>query len=154
MYRFVRGVEPNSYIFFTDNAVVYDVFFVKVDYFYQYPIFADNVYELVIKAPNDAPQDRLTSATIAAIFLDFIDSEDKIVIYTCDLSDKREKARNRKFDDWFSRYNKGRFIKIGHSFEDISTSIYTSLILDETNPHKLQVINAFNELITEFDNKD
>jgi len=52
MYRFVRGVEPNSYIFFTDNAVVYDVFFVKVDYFYQYPIFADNMYELVIKAPT------------------------------------------------------------------------------------------------------
>jgi hypothetical protein len=70
------------------------------------------------------------------------------------LSDKREKARNRKFDDWFSRYNKNRFIKVSHSFEDTSTSIYTSLILEETNPHKLNIINAFNELITEFGSKD
>lgn len=154
MYRFVKGIEPNSYIFFTDNAIVYDVFFVKVDYFYQYPDFTDNVYELVIKGLKNAPPDRLTAITISEIFLDFVNSENKIVLYTCDLSDKREKARNRKFDDWFSRYNKGRFIKLGHSFEDNSTNIYTSLILVESNPLKLRIINAFNELVTDFDNKE
>ncbi|GAB2562196.1 DUF6169 family protein [Spirosoma areae] len=64
-----------------------------------------NAFEMVIAVADNPtgkriPADPLTEPTILAIFHDFFRSSEHVIIYICDSSDGREKARFRKFTSW------------------------------------------------------
>lgn len=160
MYPFSKGTKPNVYIFFTKDAIVYEVSFVKVHYFDDYHLFADDVYEIIISffsdSKNHIPSDSRTAPTIISIIHYFFDSPNKILVYNCDASDNREKSRNRKFDEWFHKYSGNQYIKLDNSFHDSESGMtfFSTLIMIKKNPYKFYITEAFEELTEKFDNKE
>jgi Family of unknown function (DUF6169) len=76
-----------------------------------------------------------------------------VVTYICDTADGKEVARFRKFNIWFNRFNTDFFIKVDRSFYDpkLDTTYYNSLIIRQDNPYKDEVIEAFEDLISSFE---
>ncbi len=157
MYQFIKSeIDEGTYSFknlFGDN---YEIYFVKTPYYFQeYNLFNDNVFELVIKLIefNDTFKkkpalDPHIPPTIAAIFLDFFQNHEKVVVFSCDTSDRKQAVRNRKFDSWFLQFNDNTFIKLNGVIEDYDNEIqyFMSLIMKNNNPLKVEIIEAFEEL--------
>jgi Family of unknown function (DUF6169) len=160
MYPFSKGTKPDVYNFFTKEAIIYEVSFVKVQYFDEYPLFANDVYEVIIQlfsdSKNFAPYDSWTAPTIASIIATFLDSPYKILVYNCDTSDGREKVRNRKFDEWFQKYSANHYIKLDSNFYDLESNItfFSTLIMKRDNPYKFYISEAFDELTDRLGDKE
>lgn len=93
--------------------------------------------------------DPLVSATVAQIVLDFYNRNKKtITVYICDSSDRRQEARRRKFDQWFSYFAQHDFAKVefymGSEGEKITYRLSVMIWLD--NPDRLRIFTAFEKL--------
>ena len=148
------GTDNNEYAFVTTNELTYNIAFVKADfYFPERHSFKQNVFELIIQLDESqknirAVRDLKLPLTIAAIFLDFFHSNERVVVFSCDTTDRRQAVRHRKFDDWFKQFNDDTFIKLNEVIDDIENEVqyFMSMILVNTNPLKDEIIVAFKEL--------
>jgi hypothetical protein len=147
--------KSHAYYFETSLGVIYEVKFKPSGYvFYDYPSFNDRVFEFSIvmlenpthRKPSSDP---LISVTIAAIFYDFFERLQPVIVYICDTSDAREAARNRKFNSWFENYQYTYFFKIDATLGSSQTTqtYYTSLILRLDDPMADEIVAAFRKVI-------
>lgn len=94
---------------------------------------------------NRLPADKRTAPTIFAIFEDFFLPKTQIVVFICDSSDGRAKARHRKFGLWF--YNNvtqtDLLMKLDRSITDGDRNIYLSLIFSRLNPKVSKIVDMF-----------
>ena len=152
------NADNNEYTFVTSNELIYNIAFVKADfYFSERHSFKQNVFELIIQLDESqknirAVRDPKLPSTIAAIFLDFFYSNERVVVFSCDTTDRRQAIRHRKFDDWFKQFNDDTFIKLNEVIDDIENEAkyFMSMILVNTNPLKDEIIVAFKELKEDF----
>lgn len=147
------GGQNESYIFETQNEIVYEVKFKRSTYLFENdPEISPNTYEFVIEVAQNLagkrpPLDSKIPQTIANIFHDFFTNHERIIVYICDSSDQKELARNRKFNTWFDNYKGIDFWKLDTTLQDDDGIVYyTSLIIRKDNPLKLRIIAAFEEL--------
>lgn len=155
-------IEDNvfAYFFKTNSSVFYRIEFKPTGYIFgsEY-IWSNYCYEFSIKlslnSPKNSPFDPLISVTIASIFNDFFKNKEKIIVYTCDTSDRKHLVRVRKFDSWFVQFNQGEYLKIDNSIHDVIQNIiyHNSLIIKIENPFKDEIIDTFNSLINGFDDE-
>ena len=78
--------------------------------FSEYPLFANNVYEFIIALDKSFKDfhpvfDNNIGITIYEIVKEFMDDCEKVIVYFCDVKDRKHEARNRKFTSWFTRFN-------------------------------------------------
>ncbi|WP_080057751.1 DUF6169 family protein [Spirosoma aerolatum] len=92
------------------------------------------------------PADPLTEPTILAIFYDFFRSLEHVIIYICDSSDGREKARFRKFTSWFFNNTRADLVKMDAWIPDGDRHTILSGILSRKNPYFSQFIELFHNL--------
>lgn len=158
-YKFKIDESDNTtYLFETVHKIGYAIKFKPTGYIFEEYIWSYYCYEYVIEVwlnPTDKtpPLDNSISLTIANIFIDFFQEKEKVVTYICDTADGKEVARFRKFNIWFNRFNTNFFIKVDKSFYDLKldTTYYNSLIIRQDNPYKDEVIEAFEDLISSFE---
>jgi chorismate synthase len=149
------GGIKNGYSFTTSNTITYEVTFKPTPYLFgEDSTFSLNTFEFSLLVSANAltkslPFDKAIAPTIAAIFVDFYSkAEDTIAIYICDSSDGRQLLRQRKFNDWFEIYKKETFIKIDSGFVESNGTFYpVSLIIKNKNPHRVQIFEAFLNVI-------
>jgi hypothetical protein len=152
-YDFLGG-ENNSYAFVTKIGIAYEIKFKPSTYI---NLFDDGVskyiFEFVIKvAINETGKnptlDLYVSETIAAIFREFLLKHDNnIALYICDSSDGRHDLRKRKFDEWYDKYQDKSFAKMNEVLEDSNGNRFLiSMILQNKNPRRLEIIDAFLKL--------
>lgn len=147
-----QGDYNNTYIFETDYKVLYDVKFKPSFYLFEESSpFSRFAYELVIavvEQPNDkVPSDPLIAFTIAAIVKNFFQFKERIILYICETSDRRHKARYRKFSAWFDEFNDKTLLKIESMIPDKDGITYfNALIIRRDNPEKERIIEAFKKL--------
>lgn len=105
-YSFI-GDPFNSYFFTTLDTITYEIKFIpSTEYFSAYPDLESDAFEMTISIAdnpigNRLPSDKRTAPTIFAIFEDFFLPKTQIIVFICDSSDGRAKARHRKFGLWF-----------------------------------------------------
>ena len=152
-YEFLyAGGDQNAYFFVTDREVAYQVKFVPSDYlFSSQSTFQIQAFEMSISvaekpAGGRVPADLLIPLTIAAIFFDFFQTREQVVVYVCDTSDKRQSARARKFDAWFYAYSHVHLAKLNKIIPDGDKFTFISMILHDQHPYRNQVAEAFFEL--------
>lgn len=76
-----------------------------------------------------------------------------MTIYICDSSDFKQHVRKRKFDQWFTQYNQGFFVKVDEQIKDIDGAYYpVAIIMKPSNPYRLQVFEAFVKLADSYNN--
>lgn len=152
MYPF-RKIEE-AYFFENGQGHQYEIYFVAAPfYFPESYLFKHSVFEFIIKLSDSQKflrpdKDPNLPLTIAAIFLDFFNSHEKVVVFSCDTTDGKQAARHRKFNDWYLRFNDTTFLKYDGVIKDDenATVYFMSLIIKSNNPFKESIENAFREL--------
>lgn len=152
MYPF-RKVD-NDYFFESEQGLQYEIYFVAAPfYFPENYSFKHSVFEFIIKPADNQKylrpgRDSEIPLTIAAIFLDFFTSHEKVVVFSCDTTDGKQAARHRKFNDWYLRFNDTSFLKYDGIIQDPinDTTYFMSLIIKSNNPFIHSIEAAFREL--------
>ncbi len=99
-----------SYSFLTSNRSVYYVYFDP----YEYVRYTDNYphllesgfafgFQRIIKGNGPWISDLKIGETISRIVIDFIKEHgaDVVLLYHCDYSDKKQRGRDKIFNDWY-----------------------------------------------------
>lgn len=153
-----NGGQSNTYRFSTQGDITYEIRFVpSTDYFRGYEALEVEVFEMVIAVadnPNGdrVPADERTSPTLFAIFHHFFLPHQHALIFICDSSDGRERARFRKFGMWFEHEsmldsNQDLDIaKFDQRFADGDNLILISLIISRRHPQQQLVKAIFLDL--------
>jgi hypothetical protein len=155
-YEFTfAGGEANSYFFTTQTNVIYEIKFIpSTDYFSGYEALEVDVFEMVIAVADNPgggrlPADARTAPTIFTIFEHFFLPNRHALIFICDSSDGRERARFRKFTSWF--YDKNTMLsyfemdltKFDLHITDGNQMILISLIFSQHHPQQKLVVDIF-----------
>lgn len=161
-YYFFYKTESNNtaYFFKTKFKVEYKVIFKPSSYIFgEEKIYASLLYEFSVLAKfedvQSYRQDDLIAPTVAIIFLDFYNQQDKnVCFYICDSSDGRQHVRKRKFDTWFNNYNRGAFIKLDSELKDTDGINYPiAIIMRNNNIYKTDIVKAFSILISGYNDE-
>lgn len=153
--------EPHTFFFTTDYALAYQVNFVPSGYLFpNEPDFEQHVFEMLIKlvanlSDKPAPPDPRIPPTIAAIFKQFLDAQNRrAIVYICDSSDGRQHSRARKFAGWFYEFRGTTYLKLdGGIMDKEGITYHTAIILRVDNPNKIRVFEAFDRLIAQSNDK-
>ena len=156
-----EGEQNNSYLFTTQQGVVYEIKF--KDFFYFFDVnapYSHFTYEFVIEVLDKTENIKIISdsripPTIVAIFDDFYARySETVVIYICDSSDSKQMARQRKFSSWFIRFNKEHFFKVDAFLSDaIDEIIPISIVVRRDNPYKYQILQDFERITDGYSNE-
>ncbi len=152
-YEFSGG-DNNTYRFSTDDEINYEIKFVpSSDFFDAYEELDADVFEMVISVADNPtggrlPADATVAPTIFAIFEHFFLPRRHVIVFICDSSDGRERARFRKFGLWF--YNKtattDEIAKFDRTATDGETKIFLSLLMSRRHPQLSRIVDMFMNL--------
>ncbi len=148
-YSFKRS-NHNKYIFETDSDILYSVEFTEGSYYFHRLPHYINVFEFSINILRvdeniSPPFDKRVEVTVVKILSTFLSSRDNAVIYICQNLDDRHYARKRKFDMWFKQNALDNLEKYDLTVNYENMVFLTSLILNENNSHKDELIELFFE---------
>lgn len=152
-YTAVGGIF-NSYFFTTTTDVVYEIKFIpSTDYFTIYVDVDAEVFELTISVADNPtggrlPNDEQVPKTIFAIFEEFFLARRHVIVFICDSTDGRGRARHRKFGHWFVNLNAktDEMTKFDRVVVDNEERIYLSLVLGRSNPNLLRLVDLFTHM--------
>jgi Family of unknown function (DUF6169) len=153
-----RGGENNNYGFETELGIVYLVKFRPTAYLLgdETTVYANYIYEFIIELvynplDKNPPLDKLVSKTISEIIKDFYYKKNgSVCIYICDSSDGRQELRRKKFDDWFYSETDFGLIKIDKHIKDSKGNSYPiSLIIQQSNPYFVEIVDGFRKIALE-----
>lgn len=142
LYTFVTGIGCLYHCYFFDFSAVFS----------DYPELAPNVFgfNLELKSKPEGmekiPQDKYIAATVTTIVKSFLYEHENVVIYICDNSDNREKARFHKFTNWFKTYNDGSIIQLKGIIRANDTDILNALLIHKENKLLNEFIEAYEIL--------
>lgn len=146
-FKFLGG-SNHLYAFTTDEGIGYEIKFVPSAYMFEDYLepFID-AYEMIIAVAdnptgNRLPADLRTAPTIRAIFYDFFQNYERVVIFICDSADGRHEARARKFTSWYYTDIRTHFFKFDARVPDGDISILISIILHDSNTHFDEVVKT------------
>lgn len=156
-FDFVGG-SNNAYYFTTADTIVYEVKFEPSGYLFDHSLdLTVDAFEMIIAVADNPvgdriPADSLTHNTILVIFHDFFNSHEKVIIFICDTSDRRQKARARKFTAWYYLSNGPRrdIFKCDRTiYEGEKEYALVSMLLMNQHPQFEEVLKAFMSIGTE-----
>jgi Family of unknown function (DUF6169) len=150
----ISKIDERVYSFSTSIGCVYHCYFFDFSTaFSDYPELAPKVFgfnlELKFKPEglDNIPLDKRIAASVAATLKAFINQKENAVVYICDNSDNREKARFHKFTNWFRTYNDGSIIQLKGVIHAGDINILNALLIHKNNPLLNEFIEAY-EILT------
>ena len=120
------------YLFQTDQGIVYSVSFSE-----EFEIGGCMSYQYSIgnKEEIHGTLDIKIRLTCIAIIKEFFKEYQNVLLFICDTSDHREKARNRLFLNWFKEYaSPADFIILSAHQQIEEQGWYASIIVSKANP--------------------
>lgn len=136
------------YSFVTAENVEYICYFTPYsEYFKNYPSSISSKFysfnlELANKKYKPKGIDKRIADTVITIVGNYLSTKTNAVVYVCDNSDGKEKARSRKFLSWFEYYDhpSNKIVQVNSNISIGGLSIHTSLLIHKMNKN-------FNELV-------
>lgn len=149
----ISRISERTYSFSTSAGCIYHCYFFDFSTpFSGYPDLASKVFgfnlELKFKPENlnKIPLDKRIAATVTTIVKTFLYEKENVVVYICDTSDNREKARFHKFTNWFKAYNDDSVIQIKGVIRAGGINILNALLIHKDNPLLNDFIEAYQIL--------
>jgi Family of unknown function (DUF6169) len=145
-------LKPDHYTFTTLAGGEYDCYFYTAEeIFADYPSLAKKAFgfNIVLKNKPSIQKglDKRIAATVITILKTFLYEKKNAVIYICDNSDGREKARFHKFSHWFHLYNEGSIIQLRGVVRAGGTNILNAMLIHKDNKYLNDFIEAY-EILT------
>ena len=130
------------------------LFHLFADYFPSQPDIASNFFSFNLKlisnegTPFRKGSDKRIADTVITIVGDFLGSKSNAVVYVCDNSDGREKARSKKFLSWFDYYDhpSSKIVQVTSNFTVGGLFIYSSLLIHKNNKQFKDIVLAYIDL--------
>lgn len=145
-------ISERLYSFTTSNGCIYHCYF--FDFyaaFSEYPNLAPKIFgfnlELKFKSQGKIGIDKRIAETVVNILKTFLDDKVNAVVYICNNSDQREKARFHKFTNWFRIYDDGSIIQLKGVIRAGNTNILNAMLIHKNNSQINQFIEAY-EILT------
>jgi hypothetical protein len=150
-YKYIL-LKPDYYTFTTFGGTEYHCYFYTAEeIFSDYPSLSKKIFgfNIVLKENSSLQKglDKRIAATVVTILKKFIDEKKNAVVYICDNSDGREKARYHKFSHWFRQYNDGSIIQLKGVVRAGGTNILNALLIHKENKYLNDFIEAY-EILT------
>ena len=148
-YKVYKDLENNIYFFDTKNGVRYISYFTDADDFFDDFHLRDNIYTFGFERKNNIKYskvlgDKSVRLTLIAILKAFFINKNNVLTFVADISDLKQKARNRLFDIWKKEYDAEKeFEKYDVEIETDCEIYYSSMIIHKNNIHKSEYIKAF-----------
>jgi hypothetical protein len=147
-------LSPDYYTFTTSAGAEYHCYFYTAEeIFSDYPSLSKKAFgfNLVLKSNESLPKslDKRIAATVTTILKAFLHEKENAVVYICDNSDNREKARFHKFINWFKLYNDGSIVQLKGVVRAGNINILNALLIHKDNPLLNDFIEAY-EILTGF----
>jgi Family of unknown function (DUF6169) len=158
-YNFYQ-FDDLTFLFTTQARDEYQCYFLSyADYFASQPDIAPNFFSFNLKlisnegVPIRKGTDKRLADTVIAIVGDFLSSKSNAVVYVCDNSDGKERARSRKFLSWFDYYDhpSSKIIQVTSNFTVGGLFIYSSLLVHKNNKRFKDMILAYLDLTKDDD---
>jgi hypothetical protein len=150
-YKYIL-LKPDYYSFTTTAGTEYHCYFYTAEeIFSDYPSLAKKAFgfNIVLKDNLSLQKglDKRIAATVTTIVKAFLHEKENAVVYICDNSDNREKARFHKFTNWFKLYNDGSIVQLKGVVRAGNTNILNALLIHKDNPLLNDFIEAY-EILT------
>lgn len=154
----VKSIE-GGYEFATDFGLTYQIFFLDCSSLFQdLPLNSEFAFSFSFSFAilNNSPEEKIpldskVELTIAEVIKTFFERNDRLILYTCDDSDGKESARDRKFNHWFIKNNTDhQLIKLDKKITVENKILYNTLIFKSNTPHSANIENSFHSLCEEF----
>jgi hypothetical protein len=144
--------SKREYSFTTSSGCIYHCYFFDFGTaFDDYPDLAPKVFgfnlDLKYKPEGKIGLDKRIGETVVTILQAFLNDQVNAVVYICDNSDAREKARFHKFTNWFRAYDDGNIIQLKGVIRAGNTNILNALLIHKENKLINQFIEAY-EILT------
>ncbi len=145
--------RPDYYSFSTSIGCEYHCYFSDFSSaFVDYPHLASKVFSFNLDLKYNPDNiiiglDKRLALTVTTIIKTFLDKYENVVVYICDNSENREKARFHKFTNWFNMYNDGSFIQLRGVIRAGNTNILNAMLIHKENKLLNEFIEAY-EILT------
>jgi Family of unknown function (DUF6169) len=158
-YNFYK-FDDLTFLFTTEAGDEYQCYFISyADYFASQPDIAPNFFSFNLKlisndgTPVRKGTDKRIADTVITIVGDFLGSKSNAVVYVCDNSDGKERARSRKFLSWFEYYDhpSSKIVQVTSNFTVGGLFIYSSLLIHKKNKRFNDMVFAYLELTKDDD---
>lgn len=152
-------IKPDYYSFTTSIGTEYHCYFYTAEeLFSDYPSLASKAFGFNLEIQNNEQAskglDKRIAVTVAVILIAFLADKKNAVVYICDNSDNREKARYHKFTNWFKTYNDGSIIQLKRVIHTGNTDILNALLIHKENPLLNDFIEAYEILTGSYSKPD
>jgi hypothetical protein len=133
-----------SFRFITDFGVEITIDFMEDDL-----LTSEESYQIILANANRkrSSRDEKLKTTILAIVIQFLEENQSAVLYLCETSDGKQKARERLFKSWINSYDYARhFVFLSTSITAEGIENAAALIIRTDNPKLKLVIDEFIEV--------
>jgi hypothetical protein len=161
MYPIIREEDSEIYSFKPISGLTYEVEFQENTYFFEdyfsikYLAYFVEINPLQKNILHFPPPDIEISETVAEIIKRFFENNPAYFLtFSTESKDGKQAIRARKFNAWFMKHNDDSFLKIDKT---VSTAkhrkFYTSLIVKKDNPLIINILEAFHDITSGFENE-
>jgi Family of unknown function (DUF6169) len=147
-----KQIDESSFEFTTDHGVVYRASFPDAaGYFKSYPSFANQVrafqFVVVFNPLPILPIDGRVGGTVSFLVLEFFEKQPEgILFFIHEGADGKQNGRRRKFDTWFKQRADVILIKRDATIPVGRFPILASLLLRNSHPKLIEVLESFDRL--------
>ena len=149
-YKVYEDSEKNIYYFYTLTKVRYIAYFTDADEYFPDFYLKNNIYTFGFEPEkNKGKSNRILAdnnikLTLISIIQNFFKNSNNVLTFVADISDLKQKARNRLFEIWKNQYDiKEQFEKYDIEIETDDESYYSSMLINRNNMHKSEYKKAF-----------
>jgi hypothetical protein len=150
LHRYSCSLTPsNNYVFTTSLGIEYSVAFSEANvHFLNYPGFIAEISFYPLQGNSMAFDNKIRN-TIVYLIVQFLESNpENALIFICDVTDHKHVARNKLFQRWFYKFNKGSFQKFDSEIHITDQVVYyNSLIIHTGNPFKYQLLQSYAQAL-------
>ena len=145
----VMMVNPNTYCFVTDYSVEIAISFDLDDLLERGEAYMFNITNV---NKQRSPRDMKVRDTVIAIIDNFFETNEFALLYICETGDRKQAMRNRLFDSWFAYANgKDQYVIMVANIQDLEgVDNYAAMILRKDNPHFVDYVSEFNNIVNMF----
>lgn len=149
-YKVYEESNTKTYYFDTNSGIRYVSYFTDAnEYFVDFHL-RHNIFTFGFEPKKNANsiikkfEDVNIRLTLIAILEKFFENKSNVLTFVSDISDFKQKARNRLFEIWKNEFDtKNEFEKYDVEIETSEETYYSSMLIHKDNIHKLEYKSAF-----------
>lgn len=159
MYHITEITTSRIFQFYTQQNIGYQLEISELDFaFLEYPLIKNQAFELTLSVIQKnvilpAPDSKIAETISYIIHQFFVENPSAFIIYYTANFDGKAFLRSRKFMQWYYRFNDIGLEKYDKTLIFENGIYFVTLIVKSENLFKINILDAFDELLEDTNNE-